>query len=74
MRLDPFGFRLGGDLVAKLGGEPQYEKQQVGAFSYSDLLFSSLERATGVEPASSAWKAEVLPMNYAREYGRDDRI
>ncbi len=26
----------------------------------------SLERATGVEPASSAWKAEVLPLNYAR--------
>jgi hypothetical protein len=25
-----------------------------------------LERATGVEPASSAWKAEVLPLNYAR--------
>ena len=33
-----------------------------------------MERATGVEPASSAWKAEVLPMNYARKYGRDDRI
>ena len=33
-----------------------------------------LERATGVEPASSAWKAEVLPMNYARTaYGRGDR-
>ncbi len=43
------------------------------SFNYSDLrLF--LERATGVEPASSAWKAEVLPMNYARMYGRDDRI
>ncbi len=22
---------------------------------------------TGIEPASSAWKAEVLPMNYTRE-------
>ena len=33
-----------------------------------------LERATGVEPASSAWKAEVLPMNYARVMwsGRQD--
>jgi hypothetical protein len=27
---------------------------------------TSLERAAGIEPASSAWKAEVLPMNYAR--------
>ena len=24
------------------------------------------ERATGIEPASSAWKAGVLPLNYAR--------
>ena len=24
------------------------------------------ERAAGIEPASSAWKAEVLPLNYAR--------
>ncbi len=26
-----------------------------------------LERAMGVEPTLSAWKAEVLPLNYARE-------
>ena len=26
-----------------------------------------LERAAGIEPASSAWKAEVLPLNYARK-------
>ncbi len=25
------------------------------------------ERPTGIEPASSAWKAEVLPLNYGRE-------
>ncbi len=25
-----------------------------------------LERATGIEPARSAWEAEVLPLNYAR--------
>ena len=25
-----------------------------------------LERAAGIEPASSAWKAEVLPLNYTR--------
>ena len=34
----------------------------------------NLERVTGIEPASSAWKAEVLPMNYTRKNGRDDRI
>ena len=26
----------------------------------------SLERAAGIEPASSAWKAEVLPLHNAR--------
>lgn len=27
---------------------------------------NSLERETGIEPAPSAWKAEVLPLNYSR--------
>ena len=27
---------------------------------------AALERAAGIEPASSAWKAEVLPLNYTR--------
>ena len=26
-----------------------------------------MERVAGIEPASSAWKAEVLPLNYTRE-------
>ena len=25
-----------------------------------------MERATGIDPASEAWKAPVLPLNYAR--------
>lgn len=25
-----------------------------------------LERVTGIEPASSAWEADVLPLNYTR--------
>jgi hypothetical protein len=27
---------------------------------------SNMERAMGIEPTSSAWKAEVLPLNYTR--------
>lgn len=27
---------------------------------------SSLERLTGIEPASSAWEAEALPLSYSR--------
>jgi hypothetical protein len=26
----------------------------------------SLERATGIEPALSAWEADVMPFHYAR--------
>ncbi len=41
-----------------------------------------MERVKGIEPSSSAWKAEVLPLNYTRLYsetiysfsGREDRI
>ena len=31
-----------------------------------NLLASSLERVTGIEPALSAWEADVLPLNYTR--------
>ena len=27
----------------------------------------SLERVTGIEPAFSAWEADVLPLNYTRK-------
>ncbi|MEY4355153.1 MAG: hypothetical protein RLZZ89_221 [Cyanobacteriota bacterium] len=33
-------------------------------------LIQISKRAAGIEPASSAWKAEVLPLNYARESGK----
>jgi hypothetical protein len=28
----------------------------------------------GIEPTSSAWKAEVLPLNYARRYPKAARL
>ena len=36
-----------------------------------------MERVMGIEPTLSAWKAEVLPLNYTRTVwkdGRDDTI
>lgn len=30
-------------------------------------MIDTLERVAGIEPAPSAWKAEVLPLNYTRE-------
>ena len=40
----------------------------------SEPFIYLVERATGIEPASSAWKAGVLPLNYARKIwsGRQD--
>ena len=29
---------------------------------------NNLERVAGIEPAPSAWKAEVLPLNYTRQH------
>tara|TARA_B100000131_G_scaffold217292_1_gene208872 strand:- start:145 stop:270 length:126 start_codon:yes stop_codon:yes gene_type:complete len=29
-------------------------------------VLKMIKRAAGIEPASSAWKAEVLPLNHAR--------
>lgn len=28
----------------------------------------TMERVAGIEPAFSAWEAEVLPLNYTRTY------
>jgi dCTP deaminase len=30
-----------------------------------------MERVTGIEPALSAWEADVLPLNYTRERADD---
>ena len=32
----------------------------------AELLGHIMERVKGIEPSSSAWKAEVLPLNYTR--------
>ena len=34
--------------------------------SYMSAVFLTLERVAGIEPAYSAWKADVLPLNYTR--------
>jgi hypothetical protein len=33
-------------------------------------LVHSLERVKGIEPSHSAWKADVLPLNYTRVHYR----
>jgi hypothetical protein len=34
----------------------------------SELRILGLERVTGIEPALSAWEADVLPLNYTRAH------
>ena len=46
----------------------------MGSYTLSTLYNTTpnLERVAGIEPASSAWKAEVLPLNYTRlDYAPD---
>jgi hypothetical protein len=42
-----------------------YVSDELG-FSNELSAKRSMERETGIEPAQSAWKAEVLPLNYSR--------
>ncbi len=49
--------------------EVLYRLSYVSVFLFLPFTWSalrSLERETGIEPAPSAWKAEVLPLNYSR--------
>ena len=37
-------------------------------FLYPAELQAHMERVKGIEPSQSAWKADVLPLNYTRTY------
>ena len=56
-----------------MGSRHIYENGS-GPKKESEPFIYLMERATGIEPASSAWKAGVLPLNYARKIwsGRQD--
>ena len=57
--------KIGGDDRSRTG-HLLHAKQTLYQLSYiPDLML--MERATGIEPASAAWEAAVLPLNYARE-------
>ena len=34
--------------------------------NFREMYHGNLERAAGIEPATAAWEAAVLPLNYAR--------
>ena len=46
-----------------------YQLSYMGSTSAADAQRTNVERVMGIEPTSSAWKAEVLPLNYTRADG-----
>ena len=51
--------------LSYVGGKANWE--QILLLDLSPKLASiKLERVSGIEPPPSAWKAEVLPLNYTR--------
>jgi hypothetical protein len=46
--------------------EVLYRLSYVSGLFKQVVVAASMERETGIEPAPSAWKAEVLPLNYSR--------
>ena len=52
-----------------VGGTPKTRTPEPlnGGSGASDVSRHHRERMTGIEPAFSAWEADVLPLNYIRE-------
>ena len=46
--------------------EPHGHRHRSGLGQSPDPWRRTLERETGIEPASLAWKAKVLPLTYSR--------
>ena len=57
-----------GTLMARRPGMPLDAQGPSVRETGSDLGSSWLERVTGIEPALSAWEADVLPLNYTRAH------
>ena len=49
------------------GGGEQRDESIIGIPADESIVgIPAMERMTGIEPALSAWEAEVLPLNYIR--------
>ena len=54
-------------MAPQVGLEPTTDRLTADS-STTELLWIKMKRVIGIEPTTSAWKAEVLPLNYTRIY------
>ena len=52
----------------------EIKKVGSGKIKTDENRLKKLERVMGIEPTQSAWKAEVLPLNYTRKSPRQEII
>ena len=59
-------------MALEVGLEPTTDRLTADSSTTELLRNNMMERVMGIEPTTSAWKAEVLPLNYTRvvnDYG-----
>ena len=61
-------------MAPQVGFEPTTDRLTADSSTTELLWINKMERVMGIEPTTSAWKAEVLPLNYTRinDYGAAD--
>ncbi len=64
-RLESWSQRANGTLMARRDGYGASKNRTQVRTAFLTWAFCS-ERVTGIEPALSAWEADVLPLNYTR--------
>ena len=53
-------------MAPQVGFEPTTDRLTADSSTTELLRNNMMERVMGIEPTTSAWKAEVLPLNYTR--------
>ena len=53
-------------MAPQVGFEPTTDRLTADSSTTELLWINKMERVMGIEPTTSAWKAEVLPLNYTR--------
>ena len=65
-------------MAPQVGFEPTTDRLTADSSTTELLWINKMERVMGIEPTTSAWKAEVLPLNYTRlmkyDYGAVEGI